>query len=272
MRAMFSVKFKHLVLNASRFTNSHPRMMLVQLCRGLNLLNMDWNGGGEMEERMSIRDSSKALKKYGSTAKHMTRNENLIKHVVSASDTLQGIALKYGVTTEQIRRVNRLWATDSLFLREYLLVPVSGDSCSPMVNDATPSSGADSSHSIESVTSPSSIASSIDEEGSIDDFLAKMDSSIASMKKEVKRAQGNSEFCHEGDDTITQRRRAVARMRNSHPVSSTTNSTTASSELLRPSLSGDVHNLPSAVVMTQGRKVKTSLQRLQQQQDEMFQL
>lgn len=63
---------------------------------------MEWNGGGEMEERMSIRDSSKSLKKYGSTARHMTRNENLIKHLVSANDTLQGIALKYGVTVRKL--------------------------------------------------------------------------------------------------------------------------------------------------------------------------
>ncbi|XP_015518858.1 lysM and putative peptidoglycan-binding domain-containing protein 2 isoform X2 [Neodiprion pinetum] len=244
-------------------------MMLAQLFRGLN---MEWNGGGEMEERMSIRDSSKALKKYGSTAKHMTRNENLVKHVVSASDTLQGIALKYGVTTEQIRRANRLWASDSLFLREYLLIPVPGDINASLGNYSILPSGAESSQGIESITSPSSITSSIDDESSVDDFLAKMDSSIASMKKEVKRAQGNSEFCHEGDDTFTQRRRAVARLRNSHPISSTTNSSAEPSELLRTSSSGDVHNLPSAVVMTQGRRVKTSLQRLQQQQDEMFQL
>ncbi|XP_046479190.2 lysM and putative peptidoglycan-binding domain-containing protein 2 isoform X4 [Neodiprion pinetum] len=163
-------------------------MMLAQLFRGLN---MEWNGGGEMEERMSIRDSSKALKKYGSTAKHMTRNENLVKHVVSASDTLQGIALKYGVTTEQIRRANRLWASDSLFLREYLLIPVPGDINASLGNYSILPSGAESSQGIESITSPSSITSSIDDESSVDDFLAKMDSSIASMKKEVKRAQGN---------------------------------------------------------------------------------
>lgn len=30
--------------------------------------------------------------------------------------------------TEQIRRANRLWASDSLFLREYLLIPVPTDS------------------------------------------------------------------------------------------------------------------------------------------------
>lgn len=30
--------------------------------------------------------------------------------------------------TEQIRRINKLWASDSLFLREHLLIPVSADS------------------------------------------------------------------------------------------------------------------------------------------------
>lgn len=42
------------------------------------------------------------------------------------------------------------------------------------------------------ISSPSSI-SSIDDESSVNDFLAKMDTSIANVKKEVKRAQGNSE-------------------------------------------------------------------------------
>lgn len=59
---------------------------------------MERNGAREMEERMCIRDTGKTLKKYGSTAKHITRNENLLKHTVSTTDTLQGIALKYGVT------------------------------------------------------------------------------------------------------------------------------------------------------------------------------
>lgn len=67
-----------------------------------------------------------------------------------------------------------------------------------------------------------------------------------------------------------QRRRATARLRNSHPI--TSNSLLVSVENQRPSSSGDIQNLPSAVVMTQGRRVKTSLQRLQKEQDEMFQL
>lgn len=49
-------------------------------------------------EKLSIRDSARSLKKYGSTSKHIMKNDNYIKHIVISTDTLQGIALKYGVT------------------------------------------------------------------------------------------------------------------------------------------------------------------------------
>ena len=65
---------------------------------------MEGHDNDEMEERRSIRNSGKALKKYGSTAKHLKRNEILVKHIVSNTDTLQGIALKYGVT---VRKENK---------------------------------------------------------------------------------------------------------------------------------------------------------------------
>lgn len=51
-----------------------------------------------MYEKLSIRESARSLKKYGSTSKHVMKNENYIKHTVTSTDTLQGIALKYGVT------------------------------------------------------------------------------------------------------------------------------------------------------------------------------
>ncbi|XP_061393386.1 uncharacterized protein LOC133328892 [Musca vetustissima] len=77
-------------------------------------------------EKQSIRDSSRSLKKYGSTCcnQNIRNNEILVRHVVEKTDTLQGIALKYGCTTEQIRRANRLFASDSLFLRQFLMIPV----------------------------------------------------------------------------------------------------------------------------------------------------
>ncbi|XP_054725588.1 uncharacterized protein DDB_G0281497 isoform X1 [Anastrepha obliqua] len=82
-------------------------------------------------EKQSIRESARSLKKYGSTCcnHNLRNNEILIRHDVEKTDTLQGIALKYGCSTEQIRRANRLFASDSLFLRQFLLVPV--DKSSP---------------------------------------------------------------------------------------------------------------------------------------------
>lgn len=51
-------------------------------------------------EKQSIRDSARSLKKYGSTCcNHQIRNnETLVRHDVEKTDTLQGIALKYGCT------------------------------------------------------------------------------------------------------------------------------------------------------------------------------
>lgn len=50
------------------------------------------------DERQSIRDSARQLKKYGSTCNHVRNNEYLIRHNLQQTDTLQGIALKYGCT------------------------------------------------------------------------------------------------------------------------------------------------------------------------------
>lgn len=52
-------------------------------------------------ERQSIRDSARQLKKYGSTCNHVRNNDVFIRHDLDQSDTLQGIALKYGCTVRK---------------------------------------------------------------------------------------------------------------------------------------------------------------------------
>ncbi|XP_061676063.1 lysM and putative peptidoglycan-binding domain-containing protein 1 [Syngnathoides biaculeatus] len=47
-----------------------------------------------------------------------------VEHRIQPGETLQGLALKYGVTTEQIKRVNRLYTNDSIFLKKSLTIPV----------------------------------------------------------------------------------------------------------------------------------------------------
>lgn len=41
-------------------------------------------------------------------------------------DTLPGLALRYGVTMEQIKRANRLYTSDTIFLKPTLLIPPPG--------------------------------------------------------------------------------------------------------------------------------------------------
>lgn len=89
--------------------------------------------------------------------------------------------------TEQIRRANRLWANDSLFLRKTLLIPIPGDSL------VSPSDVV----LFERQSQSEPISPSEPENNGLDsnysDFLLKIDSAIASTKSQVMLAQGNSE-------------------------------------------------------------------------------
>ncbi|XP_013135774.1 PREDICTED: lysM and putative peptidoglycan-binding domain-containing protein 2 [Papilio polytes] len=216
------------------------------------------------DERISIRDSARPLKKYGSTCNHMKRNEEYIKHVMSKGDTLQGIALKYGVTMEKIRRANRLFATDSLFLREYLLIPVTRDS--PFYENG------------ERVTEPSMplhrasmsdmsrqsrdfSPGSPDEKKSFDNFLNRLDSSLADIKKHVEKSKENSEFVKDLEDGFV-RHRPTARLRQSASMGATS----SYNEVIPPPLP------PPPAALTQGRRVDNSLKRLERAHDDLFQL
>lgn len=85
---------------------------------------------------------------------------------------------------EQIRRVNRLWASDSLFLREHLLIPSNDNT-----GIVSPTSGISSAASTPSTSHLFSESEDVD----VNQFLGKIDASIANTKEEVRKAQGNSE-------------------------------------------------------------------------------
>ncbi|XP_034955275.1 lysM and putative peptidoglycan-binding domain-containing protein 1 [Zootoca vivipara] len=63
---------------------------------------------------------------YGSLVKTVSSpaRERRLEHRLEPADTLQGLAVKYGVTTEQIKRANRLYTNDSIFLKKTLYIPV----------------------------------------------------------------------------------------------------------------------------------------------------
>ncbi|KAG8440487.1 hypothetical protein GDO86_006296 [Hymenochirus boettgeri] len=79
----------------------------------------------ESEAELSLSLASTKTRSYGSTASVTAPwAEKSIEHRLSPSDTLQGIALKYGVTMEQIKRANKLFSNDCIFLRKSLNIPV----------------------------------------------------------------------------------------------------------------------------------------------------
>ncbi|XP_029431278.1 lysM and putative peptidoglycan-binding domain-containing protein 2 [Rhinatrema bivittatum] len=83
------------------------------------------DSGSESEAELSQSLARTKTRSYGSTASVTAPlAERYLQHRVSAGDTLQGIALKYGVTMQQIKRANKLFTTDCIFLRKSLNIPV----------------------------------------------------------------------------------------------------------------------------------------------------
>lgn len=84
--------------------------------------------GSESESELSQSLARTKIRSYGSTASvTASLGERFIEHRVTDSDTLQGIALRYGVTMEQIKRVNKLFSNDCIFLKNNLSIPVASE-------------------------------------------------------------------------------------------------------------------------------------------------
>jgi len=91
--------------------------------------SLDDVSDGQTDERTSFVRTAKAQRKYGSTNTIMNepslkyQPDSFVRHRVQPGDTLQGIALRYKTSMEYIKRINKMWTNDMLFLREYLCVP-----------------------------------------------------------------------------------------------------------------------------------------------------
>lgn len=194
---------------------------------------------------------------------------------------------------EQIRRANRLFANDSLFLREFLMIPVHVDSpFYPKESDqrvhnhmlakrsntvGAPSSSKDFSpnDSMDSLSSPTD-----DDEHRkyMEEFLDKIDTSIASSKKMVREQQKNSDLItssHSDDSLYSSGNSFINHNYDlAHPSGSSSYQQYQSMnhQSARHSLGGMNTDTTQLIVKTQGRQVRNSLQRLEKQQDEIFEL
>lgn len=202
---------------------------------------------------------------------------------------------------EQIRRANRLFANDSLFLREFLMIPVNKDSpYYPTDVEQIHSNGSNGMRRANTLGEPSSSSSlSKDYSDSIDsltspdeehrkymeEFLEKIDTSIASSKKLVKQAQQSSDFLtssqsedslfsHNGGNSFINHNYDLAHNSDTSESYQQYYQSMSSHQQARHSLGAMSSNdsQHQLVVKTNGRHIKNSLQRLERQQDEIFEL
>ncbi|XP_046555823.1 lysM and putative peptidoglycan-binding domain-containing protein 2-like isoform X2 [Haliotis rubra] len=156
---------------------------------------MSQNG---VDERQGLGRSvrSQARYGYGTTVTSNTatkkfpmksQSSSYIKHIVTSTDTLMGIALKYAVTVEQIKRENKMWTNDSLFLREHLLVPLTAENEKTVPKDLIVVSDRD-----RSASNPERDVKSSKSDVSGMDFLNKYDSTIAQLKTNVSKMEQNA--------------------------------------------------------------------------------
>ncbi|XP_005007839.1 lysM and putative peptidoglycan-binding domain-containing protein 1 [Cavia porcellus] len=135
--------------------------------------------------------------------------ERRLEHQLKPEDTLAGLALKYGVTMEQIKRANRLYTNDSIFLKKTLYIPIlteprdlfngldseeekdGEEEVHPRKNEARPSSAERSKQEMGSEPAkgdsvpptPGQDPPGPTHDLSASDFLKKLDSQISLSKK-----------------------------------------------------------------------------------------
>ncbi|XP_063600519.1 lysM and putative peptidoglycan-binding domain-containing protein 2-like [Penaeus indicus] len=232
------------------------------------------------EEKGLLGPSNRPHRRYGSTSVNMKRPESVLRHRVSKQDTLQGIALRYGVTMETLKQHNKLWSIEAMFLHDYLEVPVSRSVYETVTGSSaespqTPSSssqfnGSDRS-SDTSTSSPSSTpkvsrspstSSGLHDcsETNPTDFLSKIDSNIALMKSSIERMETHAypmvdrmevdeSQCHNG------RRSYHSKVRESSYQNGWHDATDAPHPVVNP-----------------GRTITMSLKRLLREHEELYEL
>ncbi|KAI0339953.1 hypothetical protein BDW22DRAFT_560997 [Trametopsis cervina] len=98
--------------SGSSITDTRPRLkrLLSDLGPGSNGKDDSYQ---EASEEVVSRPSNAALKE-----------KVVIVHEVTATDSLAGVALKYGISMADLRKANTLWTSDPIHLRKVLYIPL----------------------------------------------------------------------------------------------------------------------------------------------------
>ncbi|XP_078099135.1 lysM and putative peptidoglycan-binding domain-containing protein 2 [Sander vitreus] len=168
--------------------------------------------GSESESELSQSLARTKIRSYGSTASvTASLGEKYIEHRVTDSDTLQGIALKYGVTMEQIKRANKLFSNDCIFLKNSLNIPVVSEKRYIFNGLSMESPDGDSEAAcqeadtpcvmLQDIEGPSPASSPPPEELSAKDFLHRLDLQIKQSKQAARRLKEEEVRNNEEDYT-----------------------------------------------------------------------
>lgn len=222
------------------------------------------------------------------------------------TDTLTGLALKYGITIPVLKKENKLWNNDHLFLRESLLIPLTAeneklldendtiivcDGCSSNLPSPSthlshlpngeltdssqsfrPSSSLDGDISSNGASASSSSISKLPQATS-KDFFAKYDTSIARLKGDVAKMERNAANL-EGLIDANPLALPPRKGSNSSRRDSNTSTISASERRGRYVVDGDGSSSPVLLIRswTNSRHVKTTIDNLQQVNDDIFEL
>lgn len=202
--------------------------------------------------------------------------QSRVVHHVQPSDTIQGISLKYNVTVEELRRVNKLWANDSIWLRGTLLIPAHADATAVDEGVGDQSDGAAcSAHDVASNGNaavpavPAAAAAAANSSFDGTDFLSRMDSSllaaISHLKTITAAESAGSQLAYSAGMSgaeLQQRQRYGGATAPERRSSNSSNSSRSS----RSGAQRDLRETPEPVVRT---STQDQMERLQ---DELFQL
>lgn len=136
---------------------------------------------------------------YGSTSCLQTRKKNyctVVRHKVEPTDTLRGIVLKYNTSMTELKRMNRLWSNESLFLKEFVDVPIYDNN-----SEAAESStyNYDRSHVMKQREQP------VPE--SVEELFKRIDLTIKTTSKNVKKLEKNMSMEWDRFENSTQQKR-----------------------------------------------------------------
>ncbi|XP_075048138.1 lysM and putative peptidoglycan-binding domain-containing protein 1 [Mixophyes fleayi] len=130
-----------------------------------------------------------------------------VEHLVQPGDTLPGLSLRYGVTMEQIKRTNRLYTNDSIFLKKYLSIPVLTEQ--PELSNGMYSKedlgaeGTASQGQSEREEEKRHHRSTPKEEASVSDFMSKLDTRIRVSKRAAVKKIREVETLTPEEDTAS---------------------------------------------------------------------